>query len=743
MLTRGIYFLTGGLLVMSLAVNGAHAGNITAIWANDGGDKVTQDELRATRRTSVNNTVWNGQRVYVFGARNEVVGFNMILEAGSHSATQVTVRLPRLEGPMTLASVPATGNGVFDWTQRPIELFYVRYQPINGLSMVSYGTYDERHVPKRFRRPWNGDGKGSGGWKDRPDRDKYYPEIAVPLELVPPFTIEAGKNQSVWVDVYIPKSAPPGLYKGDLEIQEAGFPLVRVPVQLWVSSLTLPDLPTAKTMLYFSSSNISRRYFGSTTAGTQARRVRDRHFMLAHRHKISLIGDASGDDCNSTADEPCPEWIPRLNGSLFTPTHGYDGPGVNTGNNVYSIGTYGNWKWKNGSQADMHRHADAWVNWFSRNAPSTEYFLYLADESSDTRQLETWSQWLKNNPGPGRELKSLATLPLPTAAASVPSLDIPASTLTAGDPNAWQPLSERYTSDGRRRFYMYNGHRPATGSFATEDDGVALRQLAWAQYKKKIHRWFFWESTYYNNYQGNTKEFNIFKAAQAFGNSSSMDAVLGRTGWNYSNGDGVLFYPGTDRLFPADSYGVEGPFASLRLKAWRRGLQDADYLALAAAVNPEATAQIINSLLPKTLWEVGVSDPKDPTWVRSDIHWPTNPDQWETARAQLTALVSGVNPLSPTVRAGGFFNNVRAYPNPWRNDRHAGTQVTLANVPPGTTAKIFTVSAHLVKNLPESSNGILTWDLTNNSGENVASGLYIYLLKAGGETARGKLAVIR
>ena len=37
-----------------------------------------------------------------------------------------------------------------------------------------------------------------------------------------------------------------------------------------------------------------------------------------------------------------------------------------------------------------------------------------------------------------------------------------------------------------------------------EDDGVALRALAWAQYKKHINRWFFWETTYYNNNQGNT-----------------------------------------------------------------------------------------------------------------------------------------------------------------------------------------------------------------------------------------------
>src|SRR5205814_2116024 len=135
--------------------------------------------------------------------------------------------------------------------------------------------------------------------------------------------------------------------------------------------------------------------------------------------------------------------------------------------------------------------------------------------------------------------------------------------------------------DARKRFYMYNAHRPASGSTATDDDGVALRELAWGQYKKHVNRWFFWESTYYNNYQGGMGETNVYQKAQTFGSKNSVDAILGETGWNYANGDGVLFYPGTDMVYPTDSYGVQGPFASLRLKDWRRGLQDVDYLTLA------------------------------------------------------------------------------------------------------------------------------------------------------------------
>jgi hypothetical protein len=113
------------------------------------------------------------------------------------------------------------------------------------------------------------------------------------------------------------------------------------------------------------------------------------------------------------------------------------------------------------------------------------------------------------------------------------------------------------------------------------------------------------------------------------------------SGWNSSNGDGVLFYPGTDRVFRDESYGLVGPIASLRLKYWRRGIQDVDYITLAAEVNPRAVAAIVEKMVPKVLWENGVNDPTDPTWVFAPISWSIDPADWETARRQLANIIEG------------------------------------------------------------------------------------------------------
>jgi hypothetical protein len=625
--------------------------DIAQVWANDGGDKVTHDKLRAVGDPSaVCNSVWDGTGVSLFGGRNEVVAFNLVLEAPTSAATEVDVSLTSLLGPAgaSITAATASGDAVFDYVGRNIELFYVRYLEIKGLSTDLFYAgydYDERHIPERCRRPHDGDGNPDPGtgWEDRPCHNKSYPEIAVPLELHSPFTITAGTNQSIWGDITIPKAAPAGVYTGTIAVTEDGALTWQIPIHLRVRDFALPDLPHARTMLFYGVDNVNDRYLGQmypapgTAVYTQSLELADRHFQLAHRHKISLI------DGYVEIERMDDVWTSRLSGELFTAGRGYDGVGVGVGNNVYSIGTYGSWPWQGGTQADMWTNADAWVNWFDGQALATptDYFLYLIDESGDYPQIEQWCNWIDGNPGPGRRLMSMATIDLPTAAANTPALDIPTSWMTVGITDEWQSAADGYEAAPGKRLYLYNSNRPATGSFATEDDGIALRALAWAQYKKGIDRWFYWESTYYDNYQGNTGQTNVFQQAHTFGDFDEVDGVLGQTGWNYLNGDGVLFYPGTDTRFPEDSYGVMGPFASLRLKHWRRGIQDVDYLTLAAAIDPIRTAEIVEAIVPKALWEYGVSDPGDPTWVLTDISWSIDPDVWEAACAELADIIEG------------------------------------------------------------------------------------------------------
>lgn len=622
--------------------------NLSAVWANEGGDKVARQEVRASKNpTSVVNAAWKDNAIRVFGAKNEVVSFNVILEAATKAATEIKVNFNQLEGPgnSRIVSSGASGDGVFNYTNRDIELFFVRYLKIRGLSRLGYETYDERHTPGRLQRPWSGDGVARGGWVDRPDHDMDYPDIAVPIEAAPNFSVAAGTSQSIWSDIYIPKNAAAGVYDGVLSVMEGGNLSYVIPVQVYVRNLTLPEVPNSKTMLYMGYPDIANRYVGQAAPTNSAdtakvQLVRDRHFQMAHRHKIAMIDSNYG--VSMGASEPTAEWRPRLNGSLFTSAQGYRGPGEGQGNGIFSIGTYGGWNWKGAGQAAMWSNTDGWANWFAANAPSTERFLYLDDESSNFAEMQMWASQMQSNPGPGRALASMATLNMPLAVAQAPAMQVMVSTLDVGDTQTWDNALATLRQSSGKRFYLYNGKRPASGSFMTDDDGTALRELPWGQYKKGIDRWFYWESTYYNDFQGGRGQIDVMNNAQTFGSSPSFNSVNGMTGGLYANGDGVLFYPGTDRVFPGSSYNLGGPIASLRLKHWRRGIQDVDYLALAMAKNPTKARAVLNATVWSVLWENGVTDRNDPSWTKCDIGWSPDPAKWESARAQLADIAEGL-----------------------------------------------------------------------------------------------------
>jgi hypothetical protein len=629
--------------------------SITAVWANEGGDKVTQDELRATGHASaVVNSVWDGKCIQTFGARNEVVSVNVVLEAATSTAARVSVSLGDLTGPngAVIRSAPRATTKLFDWTSTEVELFYVRYLEIKGLSQQAYGAladWQEATFPKRAQCPGmtqaTPDSKpmGSGcAWSERPVANKLYPDIAVPLELVPTFDIAASNNQSIWADVYIPKTAPPGTYGAMLTVSEDGAVTHKVPVSLRVRGFTLPDAPSAKTMLFTSYGDMAPRYIGENYAnpGTPEDKVMQAAIknqrMVAHRHRVSLIGD----DANQSGTQPGGDYVGVLDGSFFSAQNGYAGPGAGTGQDVYSIGTYGGLT-EGSSQTAFTNLFDAWETWFEANSPNTDRFVYLCDEiecQQGTPTLATQLGWWTAIDGPGSKLHTLATQPLPDAPAA---LSDPTSgwAFSDGTTSADQAAADAVlAAEPARRLYTYNGQRPGAGSCATEDDGVALREQPWAQYKKKIDRWFWWEATYYDDNQQGLGEVDLFTSANTFGTVSS-DPAYGMAGG--ANGNGLFFYPGTDAMFSSSSYGIDGPIASLRLKHWRRGLEDVDYLTLAAAIDPSAVSAIVDQVIPSVLWEQQCHDQSDCSYVYAPVSWSADPDDWEAARAELAHIIDG------------------------------------------------------------------------------------------------------
>lgn len=88
-------------------------------------------------------------------------------------------------------------------------------------------------------------------------------------------------------------------------------------------------------------------------------------------------------------------------------------------------------------------------------------------------------------------------------------------------------------------------------------------------------------------------------------------------------------------------------------------------------------------------------------------------------------------------------SGAHAFPNPFVGGG-AATAVTFTGLGQISTIRLFTTSGRLVReiNVPAGA-GVADWDLKNDDGEPVASGLYLYRITSGGSTATGKLGVVR
>lgn len=91
-------------------------------------------------------------------------------------------------------------------------------------------------------------------------------------------------------------------------------------------------------------------------------------------------------------------------------------------------------------------------------------------------------------------------------------------------------------------------------------------------------------------------------------------------------------------------------------------------------------------------------------------------------------------------------DNAHCYPNPFKPNSNVGhTNITFSRLTAHVKLKIIDVAGELVYSTEaDTPMGILPWNVVNNSGQKVSSGVYIYLITDNaGHKKMGKFAVIR
>jgi hypothetical protein len=248
-----------------------------------------------------------------------------------------------------------------------------------------------------------------------------------------------------------------------------------------------------------------------------------------------------------------------------------------------------------------------------------DVFLYAIDEQCRSPRAAAWKAALAGRAA-GKRVRVGHTCDEPPQRQSVDIAMLPGHAF----PRA---TTEAARSVGKQA-WIYNGALPRTGTLMLDAEPRGLIADGWIAAAFAIERWFYWESIFWDDdNKGGRGAIDPFVATETFHNADGDTAL----------GDGLLLYPGRQRDKLGASLGVPRVLPSIRLKALRRGIQDAALIALAMRDAPDQTRRLVLGAVPAALDEASPSRP---------AFWEAPDATFTTARSALRALATTAAPLS-------------------------------------------------------------------------------------------------
>jgi hypothetical protein len=563
---------------------------VAGLWAVGDGEKVEQDDLAHPLRAG--NAAWDGSRVRLFGARNEIVAVQVIVESDARGIGALSASLPELtrrDGAERIVYAPP-GPDPSAAVGRPIQLFSVHYMNVTAPSRAGW-------VWKPGSEP-----RDTTGWK--------------PVQLVPenaaagrggfPLRVPPARGQALWIEVYTGRDRPAGLYEGTLTIVADGEKRA-LPVELRLYDLTLPDANSVDAIVYYEPSQ-PELYHGTDLDASYHR--------FAHRHRVELVH--AYDEAAVRAHRG------RFDGSDFTRANGYEGPGEGVGNRVVPASFYGPGRgWDEKESA--WRKADAWMSFLGRELPKARTFLYMPDEPapSEYRRIRSLAANVHSSPGPG------ARLPIFVTKHWVSELDDAIDVWCAGPQHVDLARVAQERAKGRG-YCTYNGGRPNGPAIVIDAPATDARAMGWALFKHDLDLYFFWHGVHWrhNSQKQGERNQDIWANPVTFDNRGQPNKPIPDQGT--INGDGVLLYPGQDRLHPEQDRGLAGPIASVQLANLRRGLQDHQYLTLARKLGLQAVVdRTLRAVVPRVFSDAA-----------GTVGFAETGDAYEAARRELAEAIA-------------------------------------------------------------------------------------------------------
>ncbi|MEP6756282.1 MAG: hypothetical protein ABJA67_12330 [Chthonomonadales bacterium] len=522
------------------------------------------------------NPIWDGKSIEIHAARAEIFAFHLMVEIANEPLKNVVVKPNiRIDGQQVICDV------FRDWSVKQGEWYPEACVPLKG----------------GFDIPWA---------ENR---------------------IQGQRNQSVLIEFQVPKGVPKGDYSGSVEISAAGQMAVSIPIRVSVSDLAMPDNLGFEISL--NGYGTVGGTFGLDDRTAEYRQLERDYHRLAHSHRSTLALLGYSHSGTTTTD-----YAPALAGS---------------GESMH-VADWSAWDRHFGSYFD----GSAFKGLPRDGVPITHFYLpFHEDWPASMSKRYHYNQMERSYPAMISE-HAMSSGPI--------------EKLFDGDGQLeFKTISQEFRKHFQEQkwtnttFQFYQNDKnfykdPKTGGRGTSwwlldepnyrDDWLALAFFARlfqegnnATPVKMVHREDIsrpqWQRDYLtglvqlmvvsneiynkpalmNHYrrQGITlwnygsanevKETNL--TAEGWAIRAWLAGADGVVPWNSIGGDENYTKPeATALLLPGKRFGINGPVASLRLKALRRAQQDVEYLSAYAAkhnLTREQMASLISKILPMTV----------------------------------------------------------------------------------------------------------------------------------------------
>ena len=388
-----------------------------------------------------------------------------------------------------------------------------------------------------------------------------------------PFAVKANESRAIWVDVFVPRDARPGLYSGSISLSGSGFS-AQVPVELEVWDFELPSTPSLATAFLAWTPNICTAHTGRSDCGgvATAAELAAKYQRLALDHRLTLSN----------------VWVGRDHTSDWATFDRYFGPYLDGSAPTRLAGAKMTSAQITGSRSESAYRA--WAQHFKSKGWIARLYDYTADEPPYGSSFDDIPPRVAMDRAADPAIRSLVTTTIEGATVYnvLDLLDILVPVINHihfTDKGDQRPLYDDFIAGGGE-VWMYQscmshgcsvGGTPSQGgsypSYMVDVSATRNRLMQWADYRYRIAGELYYETVL------------------AF-SKDPWSSVFEFSG----NGDGTLFYPGTPSKIGGSS---QVPAESIRLKMIREGIEDYEYLTLLAKAGDKALAdQAARSVLP-------------------------------------------------------------------------------------------------------------------------------------------------